>query len=279
MRMTTLVATIAGLAVLRTASVGRADTASVVAAADAFVDSAVPTGNFGGGGAIGVAAPDSPNGEFQSVLRFDLTSVLAQFDNSFGTGTWIATSASLKLSASAPVNGLFNPQAAGQFAVSWMANDTWEEGAGTPNQPGSTGITFATLPLFSGMGDETLGVFTFGGETAGDSTYELPLTPGFAARLGAGGPVSFRLSAADSTIAYLFHSRSFAPPYQPLLTITGAARCPADFDRSGSLGVQDIFDYLNAWFAGDARADFDGVGGLSVQDIFAFLNAWFAGCP
>ncbi len=55
------------------------------------------------------------------------------------------------------------------------------------------------------------------------------------------------------------------------------AACQADFDGSGTLAVQDIFDYLNAWLAGSASADFNG-GGLSVQDIFDFLNAWFAGC-
>ncbi|HVU63802.1 MAG TPA: PQQ-dependent sugar dehydrogenase, partial [Phycisphaerales bacterium] len=54
--------------------------------------------------------------------------------------------------------------------------------------------------------------------------------------------------------------------------------CPADFNASGGLDVQDIFDFLNAWFAGDPRADFNGLGGTSVQDIFDFLNAWFAGC-
>jgi hypothetical protein len=27
------------------------------------------------------------------------------------------------------------------------------------------------------------------------------------------------------------------------------------------------------------KADFDGSGQLAVQDIFDFLNAWFAGCP
>ncbi len=53
--------------------------------------------------------------------------------------------------------------------------------------------------------------------------------------------------------------------------------CAGDFNCSGSLSVQDIFDFLNAWFAADPRADFNG-GGLSVQDIFDFLNAWFAGC-
>jgi hypothetical protein len=54
--------------------------------------------------------------------------------------------------------------------------------------------------------------------------------------------------------------------------------CRVDFDGNGVLGVQDIFAFLNAWFAGSAAANFDGVNGLQVADIFAFLNAWFAGC-
>jgi hypothetical protein len=55
--------------------------------------------------------------------------------------------------------------------------------------------------------------------------------------------------------------------------------CRADFDLSGSVSVQDVFDFLAAFFAGDARADVNGVGGLSVQDVFDFLGAYFAGCP
>jgi subtilisin-like proprotein convertase family protein len=62
------------------------------------------------------------------------------------------------------------------------------------------------------------------------------------------------------------------------LTITAEFRCKADFDGSGVITVQDIFDFLNAWFAGDPRTDVDGVPGISVQDIFTFLNIWFAGC-
>jgi hypothetical protein len=42
--------------------------------------------------------------------------------------------------------------------------------------------------------------------------------------------------------------------------------------------VQDIFDFLAAYFAGDTRADFNGAGGITVQDIFDFLAAYFAGC-
>jgi hypothetical protein len=53
--------------------------------------------------------------------------------------------------------------------------------------------------------------------------------------------------------------------------------CKANYNHMNGLEVQDIFDFLNGWFAGNPAADFNG-GGLSVQDIFDFLNAWFAGC-
>jgi ELWxxDGT repeat protein len=54
--------------------------------------------------------------------------------------------------------------------------------------------------------------------------------------------------------------------------------CPADFNNDANLSVQDIFDFLAAYFAGSGRADVNGVGGVSVQDVFDFLAAWFAGC-
>ncbi len=66
-----------------------------------------------------------------------------------------------------------------------------------------------------------------------------------------------------------------------ITALIGASQssCPADFDHSGGLSVQDIFEFLNAWFAGGPGADFNQSGGITVQDIFDFLNAWFAGCP
>jgi hypothetical protein len=57
-----------------------------------------------------------------------------------------------------------------------------------------------------------------------------------------------------------------------------ASTCPADFNQAGGVTISDIFDFLNAWFAGDPRADFNHVGGITVQDIFDFLNTWFVGC-
>ena len=56
------------------------------------------------------------------------------------------------------------------------------------------------------------------------------------------------------------------------------AICAGDYNADGLLTVQDIFDYLNDWFAAAPRANIDG-GGLSVQDIFDFLTSWFTGCP
>ncbi len=56
--------------------------------------------------------------------------------------------------------------------------------------------------------------------------------------------------------------------------------CPADFNRSGGAPtVQDLFDFLAAYFAGDPAADFNGAGGISVQDIFDFIEAYFVPCP
>jgi hypothetical protein len=54
--------------------------------------------------------------------------------------------------------------------------------------------------------------------------------------------------------------------------------CAADVNCTGGLSVQDIFDFLGAWFASSPTADFNGVNGITVQDIFDFLGAWFAGC-
>jgi len=62
-------------------------------------------------------------------------------------------------------------------------------------------------------------------------------------------------------------------------SVPNPAACPADFNGVGGLSVQDIFDFLAAYFASDPRADFNNSGlPATVQDIFDFLAAYFAGC-
>jgi outer membrane protein assembly factor BamB len=54
--------------------------------------------------------------------------------------------------------------------------------------------------------------------------------------------------------------------------------CAADFNNSGTVSVQDIFDFLAAYFASDSRADVNASGAVTVQDIFDYLLVYFAGC-
>lgn len=58
----------------------------------------------------------------------------------------------------------------------------------------------------------------------------------------------------------------------------GVSDCLADANGDGAVSVQDVFEFLGAFFAGDPRADIDGSGTVSVQDVFEFLAAYFAGC-
>ena len=194
--------------------------------ADAFVTTG-PTANlsgnnYGGAGALSVAAPGLSQGQFQSVMRFDLSGARTSFDTQFGAGQWSIQSITLQLTATGPNNGIFNSSAAGQFGISWMQNGPWTEGSGTPQSPTTTGITYNSLTgTYIGAGDESLGTFSFGGGTSGNDTYSLALTSGFDADATAGNLVSFRLFAADSAVSYLFDSRSFGTTtFRPLMTVT-----------------------------------------------------------
>ncbi|MBY0312431.1 MAG: hypothetical protein K2W85_10200 [Phycisphaerales bacterium] len=57
--------------------------------------------------------------------------------------------------------------------------------------------------------------------------------------------------------------------------------CHADYDKSGTAAVADIFAYINDWFASSPNAVIGGDGtgpGATVSNLFDWINAWFAGC-
>jgi len=190
--------------------------ASVTATAfsDAFVATG-PTGNlsgnnFGSAGALAISAGALPNGEFQSVVQFDLSAARNSFDSLFGAGLWTAESVTLRLTSTPHNNPIFNDPAAGRFSVSLMQNNSWVEGTGTGGVPTTDGISFNSLQstYINPATDQDLGTFTFGGGSSGANTYELGLSSSLITKLLAGDDLSLRLYAADNGISYLFSSRA-----------------------------------------------------------------------
>jgi len=198
-----------------------AQTQSINPVADTFVTSANPTGNFGNAGALGTSAPGLSQGEFQSVMRFDLAPVKAAFDSAFGTADWVVTSVSLRLTAALPNNAIFNANVTGQFSIEWMQDDSWVEGAGTPINPNVAGLNFNSLSSVLGNGTSSLGTFSFPGGNTGSTNNALSFPVGFLADLVTGAPTSFHLLAADSSVSYLFNSRTIGTvASRPELSIT-----------------------------------------------------------
>jgi hypothetical protein len=208
-------------------SAGLAVSFTTNAISDAFVATG-PTGNlinnnYGGGGALAVAAAGLPNGEFQSVLKFGLSGARSSFDAQFGAGQWSIQSVSLQLSSSPHNNAIYNNVAAGLFGASLMQNNSWLEGTGNASNPTANGITYSTLQgtFINNAADQALGTFSFDGGTSGANGYSLNLSSGLTSDILGGTDVSLRLFGADNNVSYLFSSRAATlASSQPQLIIT-----------------------------------------------------------
>jgi hypothetical protein len=191
---------------------------------DAFVTTGetgnLVNNNYGGGGLLTVAAAGLEMGEAQSVMQFNLAGAVSLFDAQFGAGAWSVESVTLQITAGNANNPIFNSPAAGTFGISWMQNDSWQEGTGSPSSPGTTGVTFSSLPGFMSANDESLGAFQLTGATSGSTTYTLGLTAGFLDDIESGNASSLRFFAMDDTVSGVFNSRSFGTAAnRPVLTV------------------------------------------------------------
>ena len=203
-----------------------AQTISLRPTSSAFLSSANPNSNYGGAGALEVSATGSTNGIFDSVMQFNLSSAAGLSIQSI----------TLQLTSASPNNPIFNTQEAGSFSVIWMDNSSWIGGAGMPSSPGSTGITYNTLPNYLDSSDETLGTFSFAGGTSGANTYTLALPSGLLNAVTSGSDVSLELVPADNNVSYLCNSGSFTNiTARPLLTVTAVPE-PASWDLA-ALGL------------------------------------------
>ncbi len=187
-------------------------TFSTGAIADAFVAYG-PTGNlannnYGGGGALALAAGDLPQGAFQSVLQFNLSGAVTAFNAEFGAGQWTVQSVTLQLTSSPHNNAIYNTTAPGQFEISLMQNNSWAEGTGTASAPATDGITYNTLlgTFVNPSTDQALGAFNFPGGSSGANSYTLGPASSLEADIEGGDDLSLRLYAADNNVSYLFSS-------------------------------------------------------------------------
>jgi len=222
----------------------RAASFDTAPSADAFVATG-PSGNlsnnnYGGGGALSIAAAGLPNGAFQTVLRFDLSAARNAFDNQYGPGHWGVASVALQLASSPHSNAIYNDPAPGLFSASLMQNSTWQEGTGNASTPASNGITYNTLQnTFVSAADQPLGTFTFPGGTSGLNLYALDVPPQFSNDITAGANVSLRLFAADNAVSYLFSSRANTAN-QPELIITAIPEPSCLLLLGSGLGLQGL---------------------------------------
>jgi hypothetical protein len=166
--------------------------------ADAFIDSLHPDNNYGAAGALAVSASGSPNGEFDTFISFSIT-----------PGYSSIQSISIQLTDDGPLNPIFNPSMAGQFTIEYIPDNTWVEGVGTPRSsdtnPAHINFTNHATHI---TGAESLGTFAYDGSTSDSSqpTYTLTPTADFLAAVKAGGTVSLYVTAADSSVSYIFDS-------------------------------------------------------------------------
>ncbi len=100
-------------------------------------------------------------------------------------------------------------------------------------------------------------------------------------KLGASVPAGLRLDRGTSVSAngaVIAGNGTILATSKQFAFVATLPYCVGDHNDDGTLQVQDIFGFLNDWFAGLLKADANGSGSLEVQDIFDFLGAWFAGC-
>jgi hypothetical protein len=143
---------------------------------------------------------------------------------------------------------------------------------GMQNTFGVAGVNMGTQAVCeAGIGQQAGGAILAAGE------FPAPLKPG-------GYELNLRLCSAN-----LFGSIGAPEQYSPVFEVPPEALiansvlafqvvCRADFNTDGAVTVQDLFDFLDAYFAVAPNADFDNNGVVTVNDLYVFLALYFTGC-
>lgn len=84
--------------------------------------------------------------------------------------------------------------------------------------------------------------------------------------------------AVSSAIPVSMWNDAGGQPALPLPAPVGPGPCSGDFNGDGRITVQDLFDFIAAYFGQLPGADVNHSGLLSVQDLFDYMRKYFNGC-
>ncbi len=161
------------------------------------------------------------------------------------------------------------------------ALQSWDAACSTPsisNQPDAATRTVGQSVAFSASVNGTIGTRQWQKSSNGLTGW-----------VNVAGDAAVAQTSSTAVIQFTNLTLSDAGHYRVVITspcgtaTSAAARlivnpCPADVNASGTVTVQDVFDFLAYYFAGAPQADINGVGGVTVQDVFDFLSRYFGGC-
>lgn len=202
------------------------------------LNNANPTKNFGAAGALAVSASGLSQGEFQSLIQFDLASAKSQLDTAYPSG-WTIDSVSLTLMPQTANNAIFNAVHSGNFVINWVSSDTWTEGTGTPAIPTTDGITYNGLATLLSGGTQSLGTFNYNGTTGTAQTYTFSLvSAGLSSDITSGSKATFDIATAagDTQLSAIFNSKTFGTAAnRPKLSITASAAAAPEPGRTSLL--------------------------------------------
>ncbi len=115
--------------------------------------------------------------------------------------------------------------------------------------------------------------WTLNGAPVGDGSATLDLAP-----LGARAGDVVRATVVDATPWVRNETDRANHMTHTVQWTLGQVACPADLTGEGDVNVNDFFEFLSLYQAGDVRADFVPGGGINTIDFFAFLAAYQQGC-
>jgi hypothetical protein len=200
-----------------------AATESINPSADTFLSANNPGNNYGGAGALEVSNASVANGADDAIMKFDLSTVKSAFDSTLGTGQWQVSAVTLQLTSASPNNNIFNANAAGAVALTYLDNSAWTEGTGNPNAPTTDGLEYSQLAGIEDSGDQSLGTITAPETNSGATVFTIIPSPGLLTDILNGSLASILLTPDDSTDSYLFNARNNGTVNnRPILTISAS---------------------------------------------------------